>query len=221
MYRFIFLIILFFFKPSSATQMSPEQWLYKQGDALVAALSNKDDLQRYNQTIAIAEQVFHKNELSKLVMGKYWHNFSPEEQQKYRSLFFDYFVAEYAKNPIPVQNTKFEITEKVEGKDILLKVVLDGTQFINDPALKYKNAEALSKINSPQVQFEMFFALRPRNNGYYIRDIQIEGQSMVMFVRNLMERQLKKVGYMQDQFIEQMEQKINSFKEQIYKLKKN
>lgn len=218
MYRLFFLFIVLLFKPSVAKQLTPEQWLYKQGDALVAALSNKDDLQRYNKTLAVAEQVFHKNELSKLAMGKYWNNFTPEEQEKYRSLFFDYFITEYAKNPIPVQNTKFEIVDKIEGKDILLKVNLDGTQFINDPALKYKTAEALSKINTPQVNFEMIFAIRARKNGYYIRDVQIEGQSMVMFVRELMERQLKKVGYMQDQFIANMEQKVTSHKQRINKL---
>lgn len=218
MYRFIFVIILLFFKPALAKQQTPEQWLYKQGDALIAALSNKDDLQRYNQVLAVAEQVFHRNELSKLSLGKYWQTFSPEEQKKYRSLFFEYFVAEYAKDPIPVQSAKFKIIDKIEGKDILLKISLDGTHFVNDPALKYKTAEALNKQTTHQVNFEMIFALRARNDGYYIRDVQIEGQSMVMFVRNLIERHLKKVGYMQDQFLEQMEQKINSRKQQINKL---
>ncbi len=200
---FIFLTLLLAVQPAFALN-SPEQWLETKGDALIRALSDKDAANRFESTKKIAVDAFHRNELSRLALGRYWREFSAEQQSAYRDLFLDYFLAVYTESPLPVKDVKFRIVDKrLTPKDVLLKVSVDAL-----PALNFMPAETQAQARPEQMQLELIFALRERGDGFYIRDVQIEGQSMLLFIRKELESLYTRSGYIPDRFLDRMHQKV-------------
>ncbi|MCQ2914709.1 MAG: ABC transporter substrate-binding protein [Alphaproteobacteria bacterium] len=169
---FLFSLIVFPCKFALCQVQTPENWLETKGHDLIKVLSCQDRKSRYEQTMQIAKTSFHENELSKLALGRLWNKLDASQQKRYQSLFFDYFVSEYTNNPLPVGNIEFTITDKIVDKDILLAVNVK-----TDLALKIKND------NNKKLSIDVVFALRRDGNSYYIRDVQVEGESMLLFVR--------------------------------------
>lgn len=199
---FIFLSLILFARPAAA-EISPEQWLEAKGEALIRALSDKNGVTRFENTKKIVEDAFHRNELSRLAMGRYWRELSAERQNRYRDLFLDYFLSVYTETPLPVKDVKFQITDKrFAPKDVLLKVVVDAsTAFLG--------AKPAAQNQSEQMRLELIFALRERGGAFYIRDVQVEGQSMLLFVRQKIEDLYTRANFDADVFLNKMEQKIN------------
>lgn len=199
---FIFLSLMLFARPAFA-EISPEQWLEAKGEALIRALSDKNGVTRFENTKKVVEDAFHRNELSRLAMGRYWRELSAERQNRYRDLFLDYFLSVYTESPLPVKDVKFQITDKrFAPKDVLLKVSVDAsTAFLGVKPEAQKQAE--------QMRLELIFALRERGGAFYIRDVQVEGQSMLLFVRQKVEDLYARANFDADVFLNKMEQKIN------------
>lgn len=199
---FIFLSLLLFARPAFA-ENSPEQWLEAKGEALVRALSDKNGAARFENTKKVVEDAFHRNELSRLAMGRYWRDFSGKRQELYRDLFLDYFLSVYTENPLPVKDVKFQITDKrFAPKDVLLKVSVDAL-----PA--FLGAKSETQDQTERMKLELIFALRERDVGFYIRDVQVEGQSMLLFIRQKIEELYTRSDYDADLFLNKMKQKID------------
>lgn len=199
---FIFLFLLLAASPAFAGA-SPEQWLETKGRELVDALSDKNGINRFENTKKIAETSFHRNELSRLAMGRYWRDLSADRQNQYRDLFLDYFLSVYTEDPLPVKDVKFQITDKrFAPKDVLLKVVVDAL-----PSFARKNAE--TQTPDERMKLELIFALRERGDSFYIRDVQVEGKSMLLFVRQKIEELYTRADFDPDAFLDRMRQKIN------------
>lgn len=201
---FIFLTLLLAVQPAFARN-TPEQWLETQGKALLEALSDTSDQSRFDKTRTIAETSFHKNELSRLALGRYWRMFSDEQKTRYRELFFDYFLTLYTKTPLSVKDLQFQITDKrFSDKDVLLKVAVDGSPVVQ---ISYDSQKTTDQTLNP-MRIELIFALRERADGFYIRDVQIEGQSMLLFLRKEIEDSLRRAGSMPDRFLSDMNNTI-------------
>ncbi|HBO59196.1 MAG TPA: hypothetical protein DD624_04725 [Alphaproteobacteria bacterium] len=199
---FIFLSLLLIAN-SAFARSTPEQWLETKGKALIEALSDKNGINRFENTKKIAETSFHRNELSRLAMGRYWRDFSDEQRSVYRDLFLDYFLSVYTEDPLPVKDVKFQITDKrLTPKDVLLKVDVDALPSFTQ---KISNAQ----VQSEQMRLELIFALRERPDGFYIRDVQVEGKSMLLFVRQKIEELYARAGYDPLAFLNGIKRKIN------------
>ena len=59
------------------------------------------------------------------------------------------------------------------------------------------------------MKLELIFALRERDAGFYIRDVQVEGQSMLLFIRQKIEELYTRSDYDADLFLNKMKQKID------------
>ena len=51
--------------------------------------------------------------------------------------------------------------------------------------------------------------MRERDAGFYIRDVQVEGKSMLLFVRQKIEELYTRAGYDPDAFLDGIKQKID------------
>lgn len=194
-------------KAAEQTKPTPEQWLSSKGQTFLQALSEKITKTRYVKTKTIAEEVLNQSELARLAMGKYWREFNPQEQDRYKKVFIDYFIVTYASAALPVKNVKFKITDKrISGQDILLKTSVDASSIIDEPELMDKVTPIANKESK---QLELIFAIRERQFGYYyIRDIQIEGQSMLLTLRKELEGMYAADYYVPATLLERMEANV-------------
>lgn len=191
---------------------SPETWLQQKGADLVKALSEFETKTRYIKVKQIAKSVLHQREFPRLAFGRYWKELNPQQQDRYRNLFFDYFVVTYASMPLSFEQAKVDIVEKqLSGNDILLKTKIDVSFLMPDVDFQIGNkkspaasSSAAGNDNDSRV-IEVFFALRETPDGYYIRDAQLEGQSMLLFARKQLETEYKSAGYVPDAFLDRMQ----------------
>lgn len=195
-----------------AVKLSPENWLKKKGSELVSILSEEETKTRYVKLRRIAKEVFNQQEMARLSMGRYWRDLSADQQAALQYLFFDYFVVTYGTTSLGVEKVDIKITEKQpSGRDILLKtqVDVDFNGIIPKEAAAKAAQEKRAAGKNDETYFEILFALREIPSGYYIRDAKVEGQSVLMFLRSQMEKELQAAGYDPEVFLEAMRKKIN------------
>ncbi len=184
-----------------APKPTPEEWLKTKGMELIDILSVKDAKTRFLKLRKIARQVFHQTELPRLAMGRHWNAMTESQREALRSMFFDYFVVTYGSVSLGFDKVDLNVTDKVpSGRDILLKV---------SAAVSFANG-ANRPDGGRDAALEMFFALRETPDGYYIRDAKIEGQSVLMFLRSKMDREMRAAQSVVDDFLESMRVRINS-----------
>lgn len=197
---------------SLADTISPEAWLKDHGNQLLKILSEKNTKSRYLKLRRFANKVFNRNEMSRLAMGKHWKNMSDDQREALKEVLFDYFVVTYGSVEMGFQGFDLQILEKVNtGKDILLKTMVDISGDGKDLAKQIKKKISSDDENKDEdTGFIILFALRTGANGYYIRDAKFEGQSIIMFVRERLEKEYKAVSYDMNQFLNELRTKINS-----------
>lgn len=184
----------------------------KKGRELVKILSEEQVKARYVKMRRIAQEVFNQQEMARLAIGRYWRDFSADQQSAFQYLFFDYFVVTYGTSSLGLDDVNIKIAEKkVAGKDILISthITVDfaGAGAQNIPVKKQQ--DGASSSGEERNYFEIFFALRPTETGYYIRDAKVEGQSVLMFLRNQLEKEFQTAGYDPNELIGSMREKIN------------
>ena len=203
-----------------AVNVSPESWLTEKGKKLLEFLSEEQTKTRYQKLRRLARDIFSEKEMPRLAMGKLWKELTPDQQDKLRRVFFDYFVVTYGSSPFDFSDIKFRVTEKVlSGKDILLKTKVDFSSESDaldslrkmSPQNEYEDEiRREDKSSEDDGAIEILFAIRKKASGYYIRDAKFEGQSIIMYLRFYLEKEFKKVGNDADRFINDMRDKINA-----------
>lgn len=204
--RPLFLMFFLLVAPClQAAQPSPQEWLDVRGKELLKVLSEKNTKQRFAKTLRLADNVFNSKELSRLALGRFWIEFSDEQKAKYSDIFLKYFVVTYASSPLPLDSVSFKIGKSVpSGKDILVRTTVAWNTEEN--ALQ-KDMQAEAPQNNGKTAIDLVFALRKTNDGYYIRDFQMEGKSVLLFLRGKMEKEYTSCEYSPDKMIEEMQKK--------------
>lgn len=204
--RPLFLMFFLLIAPClQAAQPSPQEWLDVRGKELLKVLSEKNTKQRFAKTLRLADNVFNSKELSRLALGRFWIEFSDEQKAKYSDIFLKYFVVTYASSPLPLDSVSFKIGKSVpSGKDILVRTTVAWNAEENS---LHKEMGAAAPQNG-QTGIDLVFALRKTNDGYYIRDFQMEGKSVLLFLRGKMENEYKFSEYSPDKMIAEMQKKI-------------
>lgn len=213
---FVFLLFSCCFSTANAQtpppKPSPENWLTKKGHELLDVLSIAETKSRYIKLRHMAKEVFNQNEMPRLAMGKYWKDLSREQQEALKYIFFDYFVVTYGSFNMNLSNVSFQITEKVtSGKDLLLKtkIKLDPESFHEQAGFhKSSDNEKEKQQKKNNDFFEILFAIRENKAGYYIRDAKFEGQSIIMFLRSYLEKELNNAAD-PEEFLDKMRKTIN------------
>ncbi len=195
-------------RAQTAAAPSPESWLIDRGYRLIRVLSEKETKPRYVGLRRLAAEVFDQNEMPRLAMGRYWRELTPKQQADLKFLFFDYFVVMYGTTSWDLSDAKLKVTDKKpSGRDILLKVAVDTNGKFQLPAADGKNAADTAKPDENTL--ELMFALRETPAGFYIRDVKVVGQSVLMFLRSHLEKEYQTAAMDAEKLIDSMRGKIN------------
>lgn len=189
--------------------LSPaEKWLSVKGQLLLEMLALSSSTKKRDALTGLAGEVFRQRELARLAIGRYWGELSPEQQEEYVSLFVPYFVSAYGAIPFPVDGVSFRMGGVTpSGKDLLVKTEVDlgdGAQAAYEAAMR--EDETFQKPEGTTM--EIYFALRNKDGGFYIRDVNVMGKSMVMILRGMLEKMYKNAQTNPDEFIQAMRSKI-------------
>lgn len=192
---------------TTAAAASPESWLIDQGYRLIRVLSEKETKPRYAGLRRLAAEVFDQNEMPRLAMGRYWRELTPKQQADLKFLFFDYFVVMYGTTSWDLSDAKLKVTDKKpSGRDILLKISVDTNGKIPLSSAKDKGSAATPATED---MLELMFALRETPSGFYIRDVKVVGQSVLMFLRTHLEKEYQSAAMDAEKLINTMRDKIN------------
>lgn len=202
-----------FFTPARAQKITPEAWIEDRGRELLKALADPSMKRRQGLVLRLAENSFNAKELSRLAMGRYWVEFSPEQKARFQSLFMRYFVVTYTAAPLPVQGVTFRVQGTApSGKDLLVKtsVNLASAREFQESLQNANEIISMSGVSLQAATLTLIFALRSVSDGYYVRDVQVEGQSMLLFLRRKLEDEFRKSNYDIDVLLEGMDEKIRT-----------
>lgn len=207
----IFLPCLLFFHAlcAAAAEPSPQEWLNVRGTELLKVLSEKNSKQRFAKTLRLADNVFNSKELSRLALGRYWIEFSDAQKKRYSDLFMKYFIVTYTASPLPLDTVSFKIGDAIpSGRDVLVKTTVNWSGEISELQKDIKKTEAQKNTNAAGI--DLIFALRKTAEGYYIRDFQLEGKSVLLFLRGKIEHAYRTSNYSPDDMISAMQEKIQT-----------
>ena len=126
-----------------------------------ASLPDKEREQKFRELL---DKGFDMRELSQLVLGRYWRQASPAEQQEFVGLLEAYLVQIYADRFSEFQNVALEVgsTRKDQGTDFV--------------------SSTMRQASGPPVQLE--WRVEKLNGRYVITDLVVEGVSMVITQRS-------------------------------------
>lgn len=203
----LFLFGTVFLASFQAKAISAQDWLNNRGKALIAAVTEKNAARRYAETKKIIQSSFREKEFARLALGRVKTLFEQRHIDRYNALFLDYLLAKYIANPVPVTGVDFTIGEQMpSGRDTLVKVDLKATA-------EYSTLKKNGEFVTADMQIEAIFALRATGADWYIRDVQIEGKSMLLFIRKDIDSLYESLYNDPDELLATMEAKIKSFKE--------
>jgi phospholipid transport system substrate-binding protein len=147
-------------------QEAQTQFVKKMTDNAIAFLANPDltTEDRKNEFRKLLRGHFDLPTIGRFVLGKYWKDASPAQQQEYQKLFAERVVNIYANRFKEYDGHKVEIREtRPEGKDFLVT-----TFIVSD--------------SNPPVQVD--WRVRTKSGVYKIVDVVVEGVSMSVTQRS-------------------------------------
>ena len=193
-----------------ATQMSPEKWLSEKGRDFLDALSEQSAKTRYVKLRRICNEIFNHEEMTRLSMSKRWNEMTEKQREELKFLFIDYFVVTYGSFGADFSKSTFRVTETVPvKKDFLLRTQVKLSAGIAKAASASQNGAFPNTNKGKGDDFEILFSLRPRAGGYYIRDAKFEGQSVLLFLRTVMEEEYREAGFDTEKLLEKIRKTIN------------
>lgn len=192
---------------AQAQSVSPQEWLNVRGTELLKVLAEPEATKRFSNTLRLADNVFNAKELARLALGRYWIEFSDEQKAHYSDLFLKYFVVTYASSRLPLDSVSFTIGDAVpSGKDVLVKTVVGWSGDTGE----LQNEITGTSSQNVDSGIELVFALRKTGDGYYIRDFQLAGKSVLLFLRGKLERMFIGSDYSPDKMIADMEKNVQT-----------
>ncbi len=190
------MILLWSMVSSSAAQEAPLE-LVKQSISrildLLGSPEYKDESTRpqaKEKIYSIADERFSWQEMGKRSLGRAWKQQSPEDQEKFISLFADLLKHNYI--------------DKLE--------VYGGEEITYDKdILKGKYAEVRTSIvQKTGENVPVFYRMINKGKGWYVYDVVIEGISLVKNYRSQFDDMLRKSTF--QEFLQKLEEKVNELK---------
>jgi phospholipid transport system substrate-binding protein len=191
-----FLLVAVFWSPSrgAVASASPTEKVRKATEEITSILDEylknhqKNREEAVNKIMAIADQHFDWTEMSKRSLARYWKQRTPDEQNKFTSLFRDL-----------VKNAYIGKIEGYAGE----KVVFEGEQIEDTTYSLVK-----TKIITPSKGTEIPVNYRLQNNGgnWMVYDVIIEGVSLVNNYRDQFNSILQGSSY--DELVKRIQDKL-------------
>jgi len=125
------------------------------------SLPEKEREQKFRELL---DKGFDMRELSQLVLGRYWRQASPAEQEEFKGLLEAYLIRIYADRFSEFQNVALEVGNTRQDQ---------GTDFVSS---------TMRQTSGPPVQLE--WRVEKLGGRYVITDLVVEGVSMVITQRS-------------------------------------
>lgn len=173
---FCFLALATF--PVQATIAEPQarEWVEDKGNLLLAAFGEEKLLNKYQKLDELFLEYVDLDSIGKFVIGKFWRQMTPEQQERYSSLFKRYALAVYKGFPLNFKNrVDFEVTKISQNKNntgVMTAIHLKPEKG-EQPAVGVQN-------NTIMVEF----LLTEKNGKIQIVDIKIAESSLILSYRS-------------------------------------
>lgn len=192
----ILLLSVFPFMHRAEAKSVPENqayvWVEKTGYKLIDALANPDLDIKYQMVDEIFESHVDIQYMAKFVLGKYWRDLLPEQQETYLSLFKRYTLSLYKNYPLNFDagNLNFKITtvnvsENFTDVGCLVKLPAQYTaQSIDSITIIFKlsqNQEEIKIVDLKIGESSLLLTYRSR----FMRMIKDADEDMVWFLDDL------------------------------------
>ena len=165
---------------SFKTQASPifenqaEQWVNDKGKQLLQTFGESDVTRKYALLDAMMVDCIDFNYISKFVMGRYWRQMNPDQQQNYQTLFKRYALSLYKGFPLDFDSSTidFEITKVIptdKSTTVRAKINLQKNQ---------------SAEQQPLSDIFVDFVLHRNNEKIQIIDLKLGESSLILSYRS-------------------------------------
>ncbi len=169
----IFFLSVFCWENASAsmTEKDVRAWAQDKGERLLNTFNMKNAEEKYAALDELFLNHVDLDYVGKFVVGKYWKEMSPEQQQQYLPLFKRYALGLYKTFPLDFDVSKiiYEITRvEIRGNEAEVSAVVD-----------------VGKIMGGQQSSVIPFSLRIRDNGGQLQiiDIKLAESSLILSYR--------------------------------------
>jgi phospholipid transport system substrate-binding protein len=166
----LFLGLLFITSPSSSLAGEPLDVVKERIDQIIELIQTQgyqdaSGEEKINMLLAVTEDLFNKEEISRRVLGIHWRKFTPEQQLTFIDLFAQFLERNYFKN---ITTYSYE-NETVQYTDEILS---------GDKAL----VKTMVITRDKQIPVDYF--LKKDNGQWMVYDARIEGVSLVRNYRS-------------------------------------
>lgn len=134
-------------------------WAANNGRLLLDTFREPDLQTRYNKLDELFVRFVDMDYVSKFVMGKYWRQMTPAQQQTYRGIFKRYALATYKSFPLDfVEGLTYKVGGAVEEKDFTIvsatvTVTLDANTGPQDFLLQFRLHENKGLVQLVDIKF--------------------------------------------------------------------
>lgn len=198
---FFMLLVLAF--PVAAAPLSEEEarvFGETKGRELLQTFSEKDLTVKYQKLDELFLNYVDLDYISRFVVGKYWRQMTPEQQQKYQELFTRYALNTYKGFPLSFDNN---LDFSISG------VVPDGEYMLVRTNIDYRG------MDGKMTSFLVEFRLHKKNDRIMLTDIKVAESSLILSYRSRFYQMIADADEEIEWFLEDFELQTES-SEQYY-----
>ncbi len=169
----------------------------------------EDDVRKKAREIAF--DVININEISKLVLGKYYHKTSHKKIKKFKETFSKIIVMRIEKSNIPKN-------QAILKKKAKIPIQLISEKPRKDTIFKMDALAVKTKVKNKKIVYDVDIYLFRENNKLWLYDIHIDGSSTLLDFKNQFARIIREKGF--DHLLTKLSKKSSISSDQSNKVKK-
>lgn len=157
----------------SISDQEARQWVKEKGEKLISTFGEPDISKKYEILDDMLIRYIDLKYVSKFVMGKYWRQMDPKQQEEYQVIFERYVKSIYKSFPLDFDTTKISfdiISIRTENQKTTVRTKIN--LLSTEP-----NAQPLSDIF-------VDFILIKQNNEIKIIDLKLGESSLILSYRS-------------------------------------
>lgn len=198
-----FFMLLVLALPAAAAPLSEEEarvFGETKGRELLQTFSEKDLTVKYQKLDELFLNYVDLDYISRFVVGKYWRQMTPEQQQKYQELFTRYALNTYKGFPLSFDNN---LDFSISG------IVPDGEYMLVSTNIDYRG------MDGKMTSFLVEFRLHKKNDRIMLTDIKVAESSLILSYRSRFYQMIADADEEMEWFLEDFELQTES-SEQYY-----
>lgn len=165
------------------------------GRELLDVFVEKDLSVKYRKLDELFLQYVDLDHISRFVVGKYWRRMTPEQQQKYQTLFSEYALNAYKNFPLDFKN---------KAGFVIVGTEQDGEEVLVRTNIEYQGGEGTAQT------FLVEFRIRKKDDRLMLADIKVAESSLLLSYRNRFYQMIGEADEEMEWFLEDFELLVDS-----------